>query len=854
MGLVPAGMRAALGRVKLHVLNFQAFQRRDLLSAMGATGDARRLLRSGRNGGTDASRSATDVSRSGRNGTDASRSSRSATDVSRSGRKKTDTSHRSRSGERESAEAMLGRVLRGLSDGSPVCVLNDEAHHCYLPEKGRRSGAAGAEDDKSAALWFNAIRALRQAGRLGRVHDFSATPMFINTTAKRHSVMFPWVVSDFPLMDAIEAGLVKIPRVPVDDDTHDREVVWRNLYKHTKPKTVRPHAVPPALASALDALYRHYEETFESWRSNGLPTPPVFIVVANTIANAQALYEHIAGRSETLTGGGVRHHAGAYELFSNIRGDGTGRTDHMRTLLVHSKIEDSAGVSKASKLGRVFKSQADRLRAGPASGDDSEIIREALNSVGRPGGLGERIRCVVSVSMLTEGWDTRTVTHVLGFRAFSTQLLCEQVTGRALRRSNYDSFDARGRLTPEFADVLGVPFDFMPVGGAAEPVPPAHRYEVSTMPGRSDRRVEWPSLTGYLVEPLGRNVELDPDRVQPHAVVPQAPTMAETAGVAGESDLIATGPDRDAREQSVVISVAANVAAKLEEVLTGHETGADAAAGSTVEAPTGSTAEDPTGSTAEAATGSTADAPTGSTAEAADSEVFSTRRRRLFVDAVAAVSAWLAHPDVECDEIGWLMHRDLREAAANAVTQACTARAAEAGRIVGCFDTPQIRTTAGVRFETSLTDRYPQSEADTTRRSELNAAACHSDFERQVAAVLDSRPEVHAWVRNFRLDWSVPYTFRGVGHHYVPDFIVRLFGPRRSHDAVHLLVECKGASDDLSKAKADYVRDWWIPAVEKSPQTPPWLRVWHFVELASPEDFRTDLDRIFKQARQAMRM
>ena len=121
------------------------------------------------------------------------------------------------------------------------------------------------------------------------------------------------------------------------------------------------------------------------------------------------------------------------------------------------------------------------------------------------------------------------------------------------------------------------------------------------------------------------------------------------------------------------------------------------------------------------------------------------------------------HPPLEfaCDEIGWLMQQDLRDATAGAVTEACTARAAEAGRIVGCFDEPPIRTTAGVRFETSLADRYPQSEAETTRRCELNAAACHSDFERQVAAVLDSRPEVHAWVRNFRLDWSVPYSFRG---------------------------------------------------------------------------------------------
>ena len=736
LSLVPAGLRGDLGRVKLRVVNFQAFQCRDRLGE--ATGDARRLLRRG-----DAGR------------------------------------------DPETPAAMLRRVLRGLPDRAKVCVLNDEAHHCYLPEEGRRTGS-DADDTKSAALWFSALAALRDEDRLGRVHDFSATPMFIQTTASARSVMFPWVTSDFPLMDGIESGLVKIPRVPVDDDSDDREVVWRNLYRNTNPKTIRSDSAPPSpLGDALGAMYEQYTEAHERWGDNGLPTPPVFIVVANTIANAEALYHHIAGWVEHSDDGAVAHRPGAYELFSNMRSDGSGHEDRLRTLLVHSKMEGDDAISASSRLGRALKAQAIQLRAAGATGDDREVIREALNTVGRPGGLGEQIRCVVSVSMLTEGWDTRTVVHILGFRAFGTQLLCEQVTGRALRRSNYDSFDGDGRLTPEFADVLGVPFDFMPVTGSTDPAPPKPRYRVFTMPGRRARRIEFPALTGYMIEPASPGVDLDSRLVPSHTVSGAAPSMAELAGVAGESEVIGAAADPSARHQQVVVQLAADVTRRLADTLT---------------------------------------------PDANDPEPTQPRRRRLFLDAVRAVRAWLDHPEVHCDDVSWLLRPDQRAAAAQAITEACLPRSDD-DRIIGTFDSPPVLDTSGVDFETSLTDRHPISALHTTHRSELNVAACHSGFERRVAMALDKHPHVDAWARNFRLDWTVPYEIGGVWHRYVPDFIVRLFGGGDSDDAVHLMLECKGVPDDVSEAKHSYVREWWIPAVANSPETPPGLRRWTFAEL-----------------------
>ena len=285
MRLLPEGKRNALGAVKVHVLNFQAFQRRDRLQA--ASSDAKKLLRAGR-----------------------------------------------RTQELESISAVLDRALRGFPTGKgapKVCVLNDEAHHCYLPEAGRRTSED--DDTKAAAIWFGALEGLHDTGRLGPVYDFSATPIFIEGTDRRER-MFPWVISDFPLMDSIESGLVKIPQVPVEDSSVSERVQWRNLYANTTPKKVKRDSVPTELNHALAALYRSYEQKFNQWMhpddpAKAMPTPPVFIVVANNIANATALADHIAGWAEKRSDGSTIHHEGSCPLFANYRGDGpTERRPH----------------------------------------------------------------------------------------------------------------------------------------------------------------------------------------------------------------------------------------------------------------------------------------------------------------------------------------------------------------------------------------------------------------------------------------------------------------------------------------------------------------------------------------------
>ena len=703
LDLVPAGLREHLNRVQVRRINRQAFQRRDVLG-QNVTGDTRRLLR--------------------------------------------------RSGARvlESPQAMLQRVLRGmpaLTDrGGKIVVLNDEAHHCYLP--GHDDGGKAepltedtlSQDGEPAALWFNALRSLREADLLAEpVYDFSATPMFISTSMRRNAPMFPWCVSDFSLLDAIESGLVKIPRVPVEDDSDADSPVWRRLFHNTNPKTLHRGGLHGAIGSGLDALYRNYEETYEQWCGGSaerpMPTPPVLIAVAGNIGNAEAMHHYMAGYAEEGPDGKLVFQPGACPLFSNVLPDRSGWEPSLRTLLVHSKLDEEASITKGSKLGRALSTQAELLREmgdeALAGMDDQAVVREALNTVGKVGKLGEQIRCVVSVSMLTEGWDAKC-THILGYRAFSTQLLCEQVVGRALRRSSYDVGED-GLLPPEFAEVLGVPFDFLPPASRdIAPTPdPRPTYEVQTLPGRQSLRVDFPLIASYRFAEGSGSRRLAPGRVEPFELA-DAPTMAVMVGVAGTEEIVASGPD-DVRRQRVEAGLAsALVAAWERELMDAGE---------------------------------------------------SARRVFLFRNAVEDVRLWLAMPQVRgaaADGDVWrrLVTAEAQRQAVVAILDACVPGPGMAEGITAIFEQPELRSTHGIQYETSLGDHYPDSLDTFTEHSEINIAACHSGLEVEIARLLDAHPHVTAWARNYGLGWTLPYLYDGVWRRYEPDFVARLFGGRES--------------------------------------------------------------------------
>jgi type III restriction enzyme len=368
----------------------------------------------------------------------------------------------------ETPDQMVRRVCRELGNKKNIVVINDEAHHCYrrrpedAPDAPKLTGDDRAEAkkrDAEARIWISGIEAVKAKLGVKVVYDLSATPFFLRGSGYPEGTLFPWVVSDFSLIDAIEAGLVKVPRVPVADNAViSADPTYRVLWPHVRdqlPKRGRggeslggEPKLPKELQGALHSLYGSYEKLYRRWEVDADAnlsgkTPPVFIVVCNNTAVSKLVYDYIAGYEKPGPDGRPLVVPGELPIFSNER-DGRWLARPNTILIDSEQLESGEAMSddfKRVAAHEIAEFKADYRRRYPGRDPneitDEELLREVMNTVGKPGKLGEGIRCVVSVSMLTEGWDANTVTHILGVRAFGTQLLCEQVVGRALRRMSY---------------------------------------------------------------------------------------------------------------------------------------------------------------------------------------------------------------------------------------------------------------------------------------------------------------------------------------------------------------------------------------------------------------------------------
>ena len=419
----------------------------------------------------------------------------------------------------EPNEKMLDRLLSSHRGAREIIVINDEAHHCRRRRASEEDASGGSEDedDAEAAIWFGVLLSLKEQGRLGHVFDLSATPMYLKRPVNLDSEVFPWTVSDYSLIDAIEAGLVKIPTVPIRDNaepTKDRLPVWRNIYASlpASDRRVKYDRMPPVVEELLDKIHESYGDADKAYSKSKIT--PVMIVVVNSVKAANEFYRHIAGyvdhENSKANAGSKAWHPGRYRLFSNVEADGSGPVMHPPTLLVHSQLDKPA---EGSEWKKIADAQKEFFSPGgtPTRRELVDYIRKAFNTVGQAGQPGEHVRCIVSVSMLSEGWDVRTVTHIFGFRLFSSQLLCEQVAGRALRRTSLRP-GVGGTMLPEYARIFGVPFSFMNEG-PDKPTPPVDEWVVRTVNGRSRYRIGFPCIASYLLEQPSSAYMLDPERV-----------------------------------------------------------------------------------------------------------------------------------------------------------------------------------------------------------------------------------------------------------------------------------------------------------------------------------------------------
>ena len=692
---------------------------------------------------------------------------------------------------RETEGQMLQRVMPELMGMKNILVLNDEAHHCYRekPGEGDEGDLKGdekkeAEKNREAArLWISGIEVVSRKLGTSRLIDLSATPFFLSGSGYAEGTLFPWTMCDFSLMDAIECGIVKLPRVPVADNVPGNEMpMYRELWKHIRtrmPKQGRrkagvlnPANLPPQLRTALDALYGHYEETFRLWRKAGISVPPCFIVVCNNIAASKLVYDYISGFYRERRDGSRIFENGRLELFRNFDPDGRplGRP---RTLLIQSEQLESgdaldpgfrrmAGAEIERFRSEIVERTGDRRQAEKLS--DEDLLREVMNTVGKPGRLGDSIRCVVSVSMLSEGWDANTVTHVLGVRAFGTQLLCEQVVGRALRRQSYD-LNGQDRFDVEYADVLGIPFDFTATPVVAPPKPPRETIHVHAVrPERDHLEIRFPRVAGYGVELPEDNLTAEFNEDSGLVLTPELVGATETknSGIIGESvDLTLAHTGAAVRRSQVVYELTAYL------LMTRYRD--------------------------------------------ADGEP----RLHLFGQLKRIVREWVSSylvckGETNASQLAYKTIADIAcERIAAGVTRSQLSQSRPPKVILDPYN--PAGSTAHVNFRTSRTSRY-QTEA---RRCHVNWAILDSDWEAELCRVVEAHPQVTAYVKNQNLGFEVPYRAGSQLRRYLPDFIVLLDDGHGDHDLLHLVIEVKGYRGEDAKDKKTTMETLWVPGVNR---------------------------------------
>ncbi len=718
----------------------------------------------------------------------------------------------------ETPDQMVRRVCRELGNKKSIIVINDEAHHCYRRKPdGEDVKLVGDERleakqrDEEARVWISGIEAVKAKIGVKAIYDLSATPFFLRGSGYPEGTLFPWVVSDFSLIDAIEAGIVKVPRVPVADDsmTGDQPTyrdLWLRIREDLPKKGRKTDALggepklPAELQGALHSLYSNYEKYYRLWEHNAQAkakgiTPPVFIVVCNNTNVSKMVFDYIAGWEKQIADQTVVQ-AGQLPIFRNDDEHG-GWLRRPNTILVDSQqLESGEGMSDdfkkiAAREIEEFKAEY-RVRFPGRDAEnltDEDLLREVMNTIGKASKLGEHVKCVVSVSMLTEGWDANTVTHVLGVRAFGTQLLCEQVVGRGLRRMSYAA-NEQGMFEPEYAEVYGVPFSFIPCSGSTKDPPPGPLpTRVRALESRIACEINFPRLVGYRYDMAGERLTAtfttDSRLSLSTADIPTETEMSPIVGATEKHRL----DDLKRRRPNEVAFLLAKLT--LERYFRDDD-GND--------------------------------------------------KPWLFPQLLGIAKRWLA----ECVTLKdhtypqLLLLIEYAHDAADRIYKAIVASTdgtAALKPILRPYDT--LGSTRYVDFDTTR-------PVYATREDKCHISHVVADtdsWEQKLAQTLEDMEEVVRYVKNHNLGFTIPYALNGEERQYIPDFIACIDDGHGSDDLLNLLVEVTGEKKKDKAAKVTTARTLWVPAVNNHGG----FGRWEFIEIADPWDaentIRTSLQK-----------
>lgn len=621
---------------------------------------------------------------------------------------------------KESDSAFSRRILG--HELNNIVVINDEAHHAYRVDRHRTKGISKTELERDRR-WMEGLDKIHTARRIIHCFDFSATPFVPSGKSAAEDMLFGWIVSDFSLNDAIESGLTKTPRIAIRDDTKKFSKEYRSRFYHlykddeVKPdlnRNARPHEkLPDLVSNAYMLLGRDWTSTKDLWEKNGSPIPPVMITVCNkTSTAARIMYSFEKDRFEIGDLSDPNH---LLHIDS--------------TTIKKAEAQESAGTGEA------------------------EVLRRKVDTVGKLDEPGGSIRNIVAVQMLSEGWDAHNVTHIMGLRAFSSQLLCEQVIGRGLRRISYEVDKKSGLFLPEYVNVFGVPFTFLPheEDGNLKPPPPTTIIEPDQ--GKAEYMISWPNIDRIDVE-YSTRLDVDWSKIES--------TELESTGVGTRVDMagILEGKAHEGtvfgidlqelrgepRLQRIVFVASKDVYSEMSPGWKGT-------------------------------------------------------KEILLVQIIKLVEKFI--------NLGKVVVADAKDDAVRAkmtmllnmqkiVRHVCEHIRARntTSRMIHLNGTKPIKSTADMRTW------HTKKPTEHNTKSHINITPYDSQWELTAIQDLERNPNVLSWVKNDHLGFIIKYLYNGVIHDYWPDFLIRLA------NNITLVLEIKGLDDDQNRKKRDSLAEW----------------------------------------------
>ncbi|MCX7001444.1 MAG: DEAD/DEAH box helicase family protein [Candidatus Sumerlaeota bacterium] len=656
----------------------------------------------------------------------------------------------------KSDEAYTREVLGEMANARNLLIINDEAHHAWrvnVEAVGKYLRMRDMKDSaQEATIWVGGLDRLHRSRGILTCYDFSATPFSPSGKQSTEDALFDWIVSDFGLNDAIESGLVKTPRVVVRDDAVPDAKTYKSrlyhIYNDSEVKDdLNQKAAPPEtplpdlVINAYYLLGYDWREAMREWEKVGLPTPPVMITVCNrteTAARVKYAFDHKKIHIDELCDS-----ARILHIDSKVLKQAEEQDEPLT--LVEQALEDETEEEEATPVRKLTKEK------------QAELLRQMVDTVGKTGQPGEKVQKVISVGMLSEGWDAKTVTHIMGLRAFTSQLLCEQVVGRGLRRTSYETNPETGLFEPEYVNIFGVPFTFLPHEGGEGviPPPPQPKTPIESDPAKLQYEIRWPNIVriDHMYQPT---LTLDWSCIQPLEL-----DASRTAKVAELAPVLEGKPDvtkidrielerlaREFRTQRIIFETARDVYDNMKHSWKGSK-------------------------------------------ELLLAQLVRLVEQFIHSDKIAI------HPTLFYqDEL--LRRLIITLNMAKVVQHIWDAlRFENTERLEPIFDRDHpIRATG------DMSTWYTGKPCERTKTSHINFCVYDSTWEASDAYVLDQHQGVAAWAKNDHLGFEMLYIYRGVVRKYRPDFLIRL------NTGEMLILETKGQDTEQDRVKRRFLEEW----------------------------------------------